>query len=418
MRGREHVVTELNGGSTAVLRRMNLRHVLSTVRSQGPMSRSDLRRVTGLSRPTLDEVVACLVSIGLVRERLANDEEVALRKPGRRPRYVTFYSESGRLVGADIGAEKVTVAVSDLDGHVLHRFRKQVRGLGRRDLLSEVHKLLGDATRLCRDEARPVRSIVIGTPGIIDQASGSLSLAPQIPGWEGVVLQSELLSDAQCPTAVENEMHLAVLGEHWRGVAQGFDDIVYIGLGVGVGAGIMIGGALQRGSSGAAGEIGYFDFGPALGDSAGGTMGRFERSVGAAAFAKRGGRRSTPEEIFDAAAKRGTASLALVDRVAGTLAQGIAALALTVDPSLLVLGGGLSAGGEVLRAPVERHLRALLPKPPPKLEISTLGQEATVLGALYRARELCDQAMYEDLLGVRHSDTNWAATRATRRERY
>ena len=395
------MVVQLSGGSTAVLRRMNLRLVLAKVREHGPLSRSDLRRATGLSRPTLDEVVVQLLSMGLVLERPATDAEVALRRPGPRPRYLAFNADYGRLIGIDIGADKAIVVTTDLEGQVVGRFRTRVPGLRRDELLSEVRKLLEEALDLCGSQSRQVSAVVAGTPGIIDQSSGVLSLAPHIPEWEGIVLNKELLGDLTCPKAVENEMHLAVLGEHWRGVARDTDDVIYIGLGVGVSAGIMIGGSLQRGSSGAAGEIGYFDFGAAA-CSANAGAGRFERSVGATAFSGASDRATSPAEIFEAAGRGDSPATSLVEGVAATLAQGVAALVLALDPSLVVLGGGLSAAGEALRGPVERHLHDLLPREPPDLRISTLGEEATVLGAVYRARELCSQAIDEELL----RDTN------------
>jgi predicted NBD/HSP70 family sugar kinase len=353
----------------------------------------------------LDEVLTQLLSMDLLVERPATDEEVAIRRPGPRPRYVAFNADHGRLIGVDIGADKAIVVATDLEGRILGRFRMRVPGLRREGLLSEVRKLLDEAIDLCRDQQRPVSAVVAGTPGVIEQASGVLSLAPHIPEWEGIVLQRELLGDMTCPTAVENEMHLAVLGEHWRGAALAVDDVVYIGLGVGVSAGIMVGGSLHRGFSGGAGEIGYFDFGPAEIRSAKASAGRFERSVGATAFSSMGGQASSPAEIFDAAGRGDVEATSLLEDVAATLARGVAALVLTVDPSLVVLGGGLSAAGEMLRVRVERHLCDLLPREAPKLVNSALGEEAAVLGAVYRARQLSNQAIEEELINDRTVQT-------------
>ncbi len=401
------MVSELEGGSTAVLRRANLRLVLRTVRDRGPLSRSDLRRHTGLSRPTLDEVVGQLLSLQLLYERPATDAELASRRPGPRPRYLSFNSDSGRLIAVDIGAEKILVVATDLDGHVVARLRSQVTGLDREAILSEVRRLLAEASNKCRTQGRPLRAVVVGTPGVIDPLTGSVSLVPHIAGWEGVILRDEVLGGYECPTAVENEMHLAVLGERWLGAAQGCDDVVYIGIGIGVSAGIIIGGGLHRGAFGAAGEIGYLDFGFRDDEPGRDGSGRLEWSAGARAFlgeAQRAGpaspRRGDPEQgpvaVFRAAAAGDPAALSLIDQVAAVLGRGVAALSLTLNPALIVLGGGLSQAGEALRGPVERHLGRLLPMPPPPLKVSTLGEQASVLGGVYRARELANEIMDQE----------------------
>jgi predicted NBD/HSP70 family sugar kinase len=383
---------------------MNLRFVLRTIREHGPLSRSDLRRHTGLSRPTLDEVVTHLLSLELLLERPATDEELATRRPGPRPRYLAFNSDCGRLIGIDIGAEKVIVIATDLDGRIIRRLRTQVRGFSREALVKEVRKLLADAANTCRKQRKSVRAVVIGTPGIIDPSSGSISFAPQISGWEGIVLRDELLQGYNCATAVENEMHLAVLGEHWLGTAADFDDVVYIGIGIGVSAGLIIDGALRRGASGAAGEIGYLNFGFSDEGAGLGGGGWFERSVGARAFTPMTAGTGTatgesgPAVIFRAAAAGDPSALSLIDQVASVLARGVATLALTLNPALIVLGGGLSGAGEALRSPVQSHLDHLFPMPAPLLRVSTLGEDATVLGAVYRARELSNEVMYQEVL--------------------
>lgn len=399
------MVAELTGGSNAVLRRMNLRLVLGAVREHGPLSRSDLRRQTGLSRPTLDEVLAQLLAMQLLAERPATDEEMASRRPGPRPRYLAFNADRGRLIGVDIGAEKVIVIATDLDGRAVGTFRSHVSGMDREVLLSEVRKLMAEAATICQEGGKAVRAVVVGTPGVIDRSTGSVSLAPQIPGWEGVVLERELLRDYDCPSTVENEMHLAVLGERWLGAAKGCDNVVYIGLGIGVSAGVIVDGTLLRGAFGRAGEIGYLDFGPPDGAAGIGSSGRFERAVGATAFMAEvpGARENSPEEVFRSAAAGDVSAQLVIDRAAATLAQGVAALALALDPALIVLGGGLSATGEALRSPVSQRLKRLLPVTPPLLKVSTLGERATVFGAIHRARELCNELIYEELLSGRLS---------------
>src|SRR5918996_1827167 len=129
-------------------------------------------------------------------------------------------------------------------------------------------------------------AVAVGTPGVVDPASGRIALAPQLPGWEGLELRQELGRSFRCPVLVENEVRLSVLAERWQGAAQGIDDAVYIQIGVGIGGGILIGGELYRGADGAAGEIGYLPY-PYDSPLANGP-GPFEHSAGGSAFARLG----------------------------------------------------------------------------------------------------------------------------------
>src|SRR5262249_3029211 len=103
--------------------------------------------------------------------------------------------------------------------------------------------------------------VTVGTTGHVDRETGSVTFAPQLPGWQARAVGPELENVIGVPVLVESEAHLAMLGESWRGVAQGATDAVFVQLGVGIGMGVLIGGEIYRGASGAAGEIGYLPIG-------------------------------------------------------------------------------------------------------------------------------------------------------------
>ena len=241
------------GGSPTLLRRVNVLSVLAAVREHGPLSRTHLRDLTRLSRPTINEVVAELVSAGYLIDEADRGQRSG---PGPAPRLLRFRAELGHVCGIDIGANTIRVQVARLDGEAVASIRDATSPSA---APGETIRRVRGAVRACCDRAgiseSQLRQAVVSTPGIVDPTTDAVFLAPQLRGWEALKL-AEALS-LPCPTLIENEMHLAVLGERWRGAAKGVDDVVYLGLGVGIGAGIVLGGRLHRGRGGSAGEIGY-----------------------------------------------------------------------------------------------------------------------------------------------------------------
>ena len=139
-----------------------------------------------------------------------------------------------------------------------------------------------------------LQAVGVGTPGVVDPVSGRVTLAPQLGGWEGIRLASRLEPAFPCSVLVDNEVHLSVLAERWRGSAQGIDDALYVQIGVGIGGGVLIGGDLYRGAGGAAGEIGYL---PIFDDDAERDgLGPFEHAAGGTAFARLGRRAAAAGE--------------------------------------------------------------------------------------------------------------------------
>jgi predicted NBD/HSP70 family sugar kinase len=208
---------------------------------------------------------------------------------------------------------------------------------------------------------------------------------------------------------VENEVRLSILAERWRGVAQGIDDAVYVQIGVGIGGGILIGGELYRGAAGAAGEIGYLPY-PDTKRLANGP-GPFEHAAGGSAFARLGREAAAGAEgallralaggdpeavdaeiVFAAAAQGDKAARAIVAGMTRTIASGIAALVAVLNPATVIIGGGLSRAGAALLEPLERHVAEQAPIPP-RLVLSSLGEESVALGAVRLALQRADEQL-------------------------
>jgi len=368
-----------------------------------------------LSRPTINEVLGVLFATGYLIE---DEPDIGQRsfRSGPAPRMLRFAAEVGHVCGIDIGAEKILVKLARLDGEVVASVRVATPRLS---TPAETIRRVRNAVRIACTEAGigevEVRQAAVSTPGIVDPSTGCVFLAPQLRGWEGLRLADRLA--LQCPVVVENEMHLAVLGERWRGAAKGIDDVVYIGLGVGIGAGVVLGGRLHRGLGGAAGEIGYLPL-TVDADAVTGGRGAFETAAGAHALGARAqklarGRNGgllrelaggdptevTAATLFAAASAGDAAAATLISDEAKLLAHAIATVALVLAPSVVIIGGGLSRAGALLLDPIQERLPALLPVPPPQVLQSTLGEDAATIGAIYVALQITDDRLYTTVAG-------------------
>jgi DNA-binding Lrp family transcriptional regulator len=227
------MATRLPAGSPQLLRRLNSAHVLREIRAHGPISRADLAKVTGLSKPTINEVVEPLLADGTVVESVADGSERPHR-PGRPARLLRFRADGGHVLGIDIGANKLLVLVADLNGDVLASERRRVGArerAGAEALLKQVEAAAAAVLEAAGVPRDGLQAVGVGTPGVVDPASGRLSLAPQLGGWEELPLAPRLQRSFPCPVLVENEVHLAVLAERWRGAVQGADDALFVQVG-------------------------------------------------------------------------------------------------------------------------------------------------------------------------------------------
>ncbi len=396
-------------GSPSVLRHLNRNHVLRVVRESGPLSRNELARRTGLSRPTINEVVGELLEEGIAAERI---DDTQPSRPGPRAKLVSFRADTGYVLGIDIGGTKTVVHLADRSGTILATRRATTADADTRAaVLAVIRKCIDQVSDLAQVPLEQIEAVGVGTPGVVDPVSGALSLAPQLPEWEGIVLADELDRRLTGPIHVANEVHLAVLGERWHGAARDVLNAVYLHIGVGIGLGILIDGHLHRGSTGAAGEIGYLplvDVDQRDTDA----VGALEHLASGAAFARRGQAAARTADgarlkelaggdvdavdartVFAAAEEGDPAAVQITDELIDLLARGAAAVCLVLNPATVILGGGLSQAGTALAAPLERRVRALVPFPP-RLQISELGDVAVAHGAVRLALDAVDAKLY------------------------
>jgi predicted NBD/HSP70 family sugar kinase len=389
-------------GGPPLLRQINSAHVVATLRGAGPLSLSDLAARTGLSRPTVGQVVDQLQASGLLawvdpgQAQRAGQDGAA--RSGRPARLVRFRAEAAYVVGIDIGRHKALVTVADLAGSIVARHREDASGASSSaDLLAVLRTAARGALAAAGIRRTGVASVAAGTPGLVDWPRGAVMLAPGLPGWK-IELARELRRSFRCPVQVENDANLAALAERRHGLARDAHTLVFIYWGERVGAGVLIGDRLHRGAANAAGEIGFLALDPgttAAPDQFG--RGPFERMVGAEAIvevgrsaaARHGGLLAGldgtdargAEAVFAAAAQGDAAAVEAVHTIARRFARGLAPVLLVLDPDLVVIGAGVSRAGSVLLAAIKDSVGPLT-LVPPRLELSRLGDEAVALGAV------------------------------------
>ena len=363
-----------------LLKHLNERTVLEAIRAGAPISRAEISRRADISKPTVSLALQALLEAGLVRE--------AARGPSGPSYGAVFFEpipEAAYVLGLDLGARFLRGAVCDLAGEVRARQDVELRGA---DADGALHAIAALRESLVAAAALPVEridGIVLGVPGVID-ADGTSTLhltTPNIPGLEGRAFGRELGEQLGIDISLENDVNLAAVGERWAGVARGVDDFAFLSIGTGMGMGLVLGGELHRGNHGAAGEVDWALAGMAedVDPSADGVAALAARLAPAGAA----GTSLTPpydaRAVFMAARGGDPLARTVVEEVARRIAAHIAPIAAVADPALVVLGGGLGANGDLLLTPVRRLLAAWMPYPP-RVEISSLGEAAVLMGAL------------------------------------
>jgi predicted NBD/HSP70 family sugar kinase len=379
-------------GAQSLLRSMNARAVLELIHRDGPIARSDISAGTGLSKPTVTLALNTLLAAGVV------DETGFVRgRPGPAAALYRVRPASGLSVGVDIGHDRVNVAIADITGQV--HARTQARPRRRRDtLVAQVHDLAaGLATRMGASAAELAR-VVIGVPAVVHPDGERLSLCDSLPN-EGEGFPQTLREVLEVPVTLENDINLAVLGERASRQDAGLNEFVFFSVGTGLGVGIVLGGHLYRGVTGAAGEIGYLP-GDDLSVPATPPHDRAMikdtlsgQSIVDEAIARSMGEQLSSREVFDRARVGDPRALEVVDVIARRIAYVICSLTAVVDPALVVLGGGVGLNTDLLLDPVSRHVRAMSPFAP-RIESSQAGKDAVLLGAVSLASELAREAVF------------------------
>ncbi|MDW4905853.1 ROK family transcriptional regulator [Streptomyces sp. ADMS] len=382
-------------GTPRVLRAMNDRAALDLLLEHGPLSRTRIGKLTGLSKPTASQLLARLEAAGLV---LATGTSEG--RPGPNAQLYEVNPTAAYAAGLDVTPERVLAAVADITGRTVGEY--ELPTPGRRPVqpvVQQVTEALDGAVKaagLARDD---LRRLVIGTPGAFDPGTGRLRYASHLPGWHSPALLDELAAALPMPVEYENDVNLVAIAEQRLGAARGHGDFVLLWNEGGLGAALVLGGRLHRGWTGGAGEVGFLPVPgtPLVRQVSRAGSGGYQQLAGSQVIpglARELHISPVPSGPYAEVAAALVAQAAdinagpyrrLLETYATGLATGLASLVSVLDPELVVLSGAcLTAGGEPLRGLVQAELEELAAARP-RLVVGDVREHPVLRGALESA---------------------------------
>lgn len=313
----------------------------------------------------------------------------------------TTAQEPKAIVGAiDIGGTKIASALFSRSGRPLFRTRVPVAPEGGRAVLEQVFSLFYQLKAEAEKRGGRLQGLGLCVPGVVNPVSG-LVWAPNIKGWKDFPLVKHLRKEIDCPLAAISDRTAYVLGESWRGAARNKNNVIYLAVGTGIGAGILADGVIIHGQADLAGAVGWLALNPQF-DPGYAETGCFEREASGGALARKAmdliaafpdlfsveeSRRPDAAEavslVCEAARKGQPEAMKLVEEIQDYLAMGVANLVSTFNPEVIILGGGLFQSPDLFFEPLKEKFRRWaqpLAARSVSLKLSALGQEAAVYG--------------------------------------
>jgi predicted NBD/HSP70 family sugar kinase len=373
-----------SGGDLVSLRRNNSLTTLSVLRERPAATLSELAAATKLARASVADVVDDLLHLGWVVETAPTQGG-----SGRPARQYRFRNEAGSVLGLDLGINTMRASVADLGGNVLGSIRRRVPARASRAArIDAIGDVVTDSLAAAGVAAEDIWAVGVGATGIVEDP-GVVRLSLGAKNWTGVDIASTIRRVVPAPVIVENDSRLAALAEHRRGVARAVDDMVFVHAGRRIGVALLLDGNVRRGYGGAAGEI---DFLPDIDLDA--LAHHIEASP---ALPRRTSRANAMHVMFGAARDGDPRAMAAVRGYAADLARVVAPVVATLDPQMLVLGGGLSRSADLLEQPFLRALSTMCARPP-EIRTSTLGDDCVTIGAVCLAIQHIDEVLLSNRL--------------------
>ena len=385
--------------TSSTLKEINLRTVLDVIRTAPPVSRAEIARRTGISKPTVSALLQDLLEMGLVSETVR--EELG-------PTYGALFfaprPEAAHVLALDVGARRLRGAVADLEGVVHIRRDVPVEGMQAGQVVAAATTL---AEELCTEagiDRSALQHAAVGVPGVVDRRDGRIWQATNVPALDGFQARDAFEAALSLPVTVENDIHLAALGEQRHGTKSGTgtdaESFAFLSVGTGVGAGLILHGELHRGFAGAAGELDCAQDPDTFDDNdpCAAALLQFaaRRLSGHPLLGGNAGKEVSTEQVFDLARAGDPDAAAVVDEEVRRIVGYLATLAAVVDVELVVLGGGIGLNGDLLLPRVSERLAGRVPYPP-RVAVSALGDAAVLSGAV----AVATRAALEQILSVR-----------------
>jgi len=369
-------------GDQQLIKKMNKSIVLDTIRQRQPLSRADISAGIGLNKATVSSLVSELIDSRLVTEIGPGESS-----GGRKPTLLLFNKQAGFAIGVDIRVSDLLAVLVDLEGNVIREKSVPLTDFTPENVVEQIGKTIRLLSRKLPDSPYGIVGIGIGVPGLVDETSRVVS-APNL-GWDNVDLAGALAAEFGGNLHIDNEANAGAIGEKLYGAGRDSQNLIYLSIGVGIGSGIIVGGALYRGTSNFSGEVGHMtvaEDGPLCRC---GNRGCWETLASEKALLDRAAgvwQDHTPglEQILDAGKRGDKQALDLLNEIGSQLGVGLANLVNILNPELIVIGNRLSLAGELFEEAMLQTIknRSLsYHRKKTHVDFAKLGIRSTALGA-------------------------------------
>ncbi len=387
-----------------LMKEINQSIVLNTIRNYGPISRADIAKRTKLSSTTVSTLADDLIKQEYLEE-IGEGESSG----GRRPILLKFNPASHFVIGVELEGKNISVAVTDLEINIINKLTEEIKNTDESLAVDEIVNLVRQTMEKSGVKFEKIVGIGVGATGLIDTERGIIRQAVNLD-WKDVPLKDLIEKKFdEIPIYIDNIANVSALGEKWAGAGKKAKNLIYIRIGTGIGAGIILNRTIYEGSNGNAGEIGHMTIEPNGPRCKCGNRGCLEVLASGSAIAKRaitetlGGRDTligkltngsieeiTAKVVAEAAKNGDKLALEIWEEVGEYLGIAIANLINIYNPEIIIIGGGVAQAGKLLFEPIKRTVkRRALPGPGKRAKIvpSELGENVTVIGAAALALE-------------------------------
>jgi glucokinase len=379
-------------GRPPVLRHTNALSILALLRECGACSKADLVRASGLSAPTITNVVNDLLSENLI-ESLGEGESSG----GRPPDIIRFKADRGCILAVEISSESISFLLADLNGNEIDTLKTSLanKNTTPESICSYIKNGLRTLLRRKKKTQEQLLLLVVGVPAIVNVEEGSVLSISTLEAWRSVPLRTLLNKIVTCRVIIENDTNLAAQGEHYFGAAQTEQDFVFISIGANVGAGVFLGGKIHHGSQWSAGEVAYlrlphisrrhptiYEFGEleTVLTCSGILKSWHEEKIKSSKDRQSSQSEINAMEVLNLAEAGDARAANIVRQRADIVSDIIVNLSLILNPGLILLGGEVGSHpvliGSVLKQ-LEGSEFAVT-----KIGVGTLGQRAVLWGAI------------------------------------
>ncbi|MDX6152298.1 ROK family transcriptional regulator [Marinococcus sp. PL1-022] len=368
-------------GDQSLVKQINKSIVLSSIQKHSPISRIEISKQTGLNKATVSSLVS-----ELINEQLTKEVGAGISSGGRKPVMLYFNHTAGYSIGLDLGVNYILGVLTDLQGNIVQQREFPMANKHYESIYPLLHSLISELIKAAPKSPFGVVGVGIGVPGLVDK-NGWVLFAPNL-GWENVDLKAKLKKDFQIPVVIENEAKAGAYGEKIFGAGRTSRNLIYVSVGIGVGAGIIIEDKLYQGNNGFSGEVGHFSIETNGKKCRCGNIGCWELYSSEetllnevnAAF----GKRLTLEEVIQQAEDGNDVILKIINTVGFYLGVGLVNIVNTFNPEQIVIGNRLARLENWLHHPIDKVLdQRLLSYYKKRLDItfSELGPLSSALGS-------------------------------------